>query len=822
MLPKHVFLSYSTEDLERARLVVDNLEQTGWSVWWDRERISPGDRYRSQIDEALRTSACAVVLWSRHALASRWVTDEAEAAHQRGVLVPVLLEDVDPPLGFRGLRSARLMDWTGASDHPELVSLHRAIASHAGTATQRSQALEEAYFSEQRDIIEEHTRRFVGRGRAIQAVERFLKTNDRGYFLIRGGPGQGKTALAARIVTTLAPVHHFVDKGTYRAEPRLLVRSLLAQLAVERRQLPDNAEALTKLLHDWLALTARSRRVILVIDAIDELPQTADALAFLLLNPLPRNVFIIVTGRPGDAADRVQEHSVTTPIQAYDLDLLDDSEIGAILQAERPAMPPSQMDRITRAVRGNPLLLRAVIADASPGGLIDTGQLPAGVEGYFRRALGSIGETDGPLVRRILGLLAVARRPLSLAELGQITGVAQRDLDDRAVRPLRPYLFGAQRQYRFYHALFSGFVTQAFLYGDEIVRSHRDLATWLTAPDCLSPEYRSQSLAYHLYNAGDHRGLTAHIDADFLGRKVRELGYAVLEDVELLSRSSLDTGDPRQLERCIAFVRRLPEIVGEEIVDQTRHRVRGLPRHEDAIASFVTPQLPSAVHDLEMYAAILPRGTASADFVELFVANDRLFAIIGDAPGIGFGSAFVARFLANVTRAKIQAASFDLGRALGEVRRTVESHELFHSVTMQLVEIDPLGGIAAICNAGHPYPVKYSTRGHSCTTLPVQGPYLNPILNWSYDQSRAARHVEMDPGDALVLYTDGLTDAPDAAIESEGYSFTHIVRASAPSGATAIGQAILRDWVKHFPHGGGDDVALVVISRRSPSTTPCA
>jgi hypothetical protein len=108
-----IFISYSSADRERARLMAQALEQRGWSVWWDRE-IPPGRAYDDVIEEALDAARCVVVLWSKSSAASTWVRNEASDAMQRKVLIPALIDaDVKIPLEFRRLQAADLSRWQG-------------------------------------------------------------------------------------------------------------------------------------------------------------------------------------------------------------------------------------------------------------------------------------------------------------------------------------------------------------------------------------------------------------------------------------------------------------------------------------------------------------------------------------------------------------------------------------------------------------------------------------------------------------------------------------------------------------------------------------
>ena len=110
-----IFLSYASEDRATAGQVASQLEALGFSVWWDRQ-IPAGMTWRQVIESALNEMGCMVVLWSANSLASTWVSEEAEEARLRGKLVPALLEPVLPPLGFRGIQAADLVDWDGSAE----------------------------------------------------------------------------------------------------------------------------------------------------------------------------------------------------------------------------------------------------------------------------------------------------------------------------------------------------------------------------------------------------------------------------------------------------------------------------------------------------------------------------------------------------------------------------------------------------------------------------------------------------------------------------------------------------------------------------------
>src|SRR5687767_3696959 len=117
-----VFISYAKEDRAKAAELAAAMESQGWTVWWDRQ-IPPGRTFDEVIEEALTTARCVIVLWSELSVASRWVRAEASTADERGILVPVLIETVSPPLEFRRIQASDLINWQGDGDDPELQTL---------------------------------------------------------------------------------------------------------------------------------------------------------------------------------------------------------------------------------------------------------------------------------------------------------------------------------------------------------------------------------------------------------------------------------------------------------------------------------------------------------------------------------------------------------------------------------------------------------------------------------------------------------------------------------------------------------------------------
>jgi serine phosphatase RsbU (regulator of sigma subunit) len=136
---------------------------------------------------------------------------------------------------------------------------------------------------------------------------------------------------------------------------------------------------------------------------------------------------------------------------------------------------------------------------------------------------------------------------------------------------------------------------------------------------------------------------------------------------------------------------------------------------------------------------------------------------------------------------------------------------------MQCVRIDTVRGRLRVSSAGHPFPVRYAAARRKSDRLLVRGPLLNGAESDArqYD----VRSAEIEPGDILVLVSDGLTES-SRADDPYGYRFVDVVEEHASESARSIGERIIADWRRHSRNPDWiDDVSVVVavISRSGGS-----
>jgi hypothetical protein len=126
-----IFISYAREDLRWASHLVQALNSYGWSIWWDPE-TPPGKEYDEIIEKELSTARCIIVAWSKNSIRSRWVKEEAQEGIEQEKIIPVLVEEVKAPLGFRSLHHIDLTAWDETVNSPQLEALVKQLEKTLG------------------------------------------------------------------------------------------------------------------------------------------------------------------------------------------------------------------------------------------------------------------------------------------------------------------------------------------------------------------------------------------------------------------------------------------------------------------------------------------------------------------------------------------------------------------------------------------------------------------------------------------------------------------------------------------------------------------
>jgi hypothetical protein len=132
-----VFIGYAHADQKRAAQLKDALAGSGYTIWWDVE-VLPGQTWRDVISQHLDAAAVVVVVWSRQAVESDFVHEEAQRALKQKKLVPVTIDGSLPNYGMGQTKIEDLSSWDGKSaDDPAFMRVLAGIQQVLKTAPAR-------------------------------------------------------------------------------------------------------------------------------------------------------------------------------------------------------------------------------------------------------------------------------------------------------------------------------------------------------------------------------------------------------------------------------------------------------------------------------------------------------------------------------------------------------------------------------------------------------------------------------------------------------------------------------------------------------------
>ena len=206
------------------------------------------------------------------------------------------------------------------------------------------------------------------------------------------------------------------------------------------------------------------------------------------------------------------------------------------------------------------------------------------------------------------------------------------------------------------------------------------------------------------------------------------------------------------------------------------------------------------------------------DYVRVPDEEDRLGIVISDAASKGLPAAAQALFVSGALRMGVSFQT-KMSALVSRLNQLIyDTFPLERFVSLFYCEImSSASGLVLYVNAGHCPPLlRRAEDGGRRTLEPTGG-----ILGIVEDQSFTVENVNMGPGDVLVLYTDGITEAQNGHAELYGEDrLWDIIDQHAHGTAEDISQAIL-DSVMTFSEDANysDDKTLVVIKRNKPPTT---
>jgi serine phosphatase RsbU (regulator of sigma subunit)/anti-sigma regulatory factor (Ser/Thr protein kinase) len=221
--------------------------------------------------------------------------------------------------------------------------------------------------------------------------------------------------------------------------------------------------------------------------------------------------------------------------------------------------------------------------------------------------------------------------------------------------------------------------------------------------------------------------------------------------------------------------------------------------------------LPSELPELpgwHVAAFYQPARTVGGDFYDLIeLADGRIMVVTGDVTDKGVPAALVMASTHALLRSTAEVATSP-GEVLSRVNELlIPQIPINMFVTCLVLIIDPASGRTTFANAGHNLP--YVRRGDRVVQLFARGMPLGLMPGSAYEEHETV----IEPGDIVMLYSDGITEQHDARGEMFGFGRTEAVVATASSGEELVDATILRLHEFSLGMEQEDDITVVSLHR---------
>ena len=297
----------------------------------------------------------------------------------------------------------------------------------------------------------EHEAFAVSRSRVyIGRKEYFARLDDHAAgdgepLVVLGESGSGKSALLANWALAYGAAHpdqpllvHFTGASAYSADWAALLRRIMGEL--KRRfdidgEIPTKPDALRAEFANWLHMAAARGRVVLVLDALNQLEDRDQAPDLVWLPPMvPPSIRLIVSTLPGRSMDALTRRGWPTmtvkPLKAGERRRF----IGEYLKTYTQSLDKARTARTASAAQSaNPLFLQTLLdelrivgryelLDDQINGYLAAEDVPQLYERILARYEGDYDRDRPYLVRDAMTLIWAARRGLSESELLDLLG----------------------------------------------------------------------------------------------------------------------------------------------------------------------------------------------------------------------------------------------------------------------------------------------------------------------------------------------------------------------------------------------------------------
>ncbi len=268
----------------------------------------------------------------------------------------------------------------------------------------------------------------------------------------------------------------------------------------------------------------------------------------------------------------------------------------------------------------------------------------------------------------------------------------------------------------------------------------------------------------------------------------------------------------------LAYISAVATMVGQGLV---RAQVYADEHARAAVLqAAVLPTEPADVADLDLAVSYEPadaeHGLGGDWYDVMALPKQRTFLAVGDVVGHGLPAVEDMAQLRSAGRA-MALQGLPPAQLLAELNNFTAHASHGRFATMAVAVFDPRAGALSYCMAGHPPALLRRSRdGNVVRLVDGHGPVLGPFRDATYTEGQA----RLEPGDILVMYTDGLIEGRGRDIETGISKAQRLIEGWGSDTALAEGCRQLTETLALPPRR--DDVCVVIVRPRSPESSPLA
>ena len=257
--------------------------------------------------------------------------------------------------------------------------------------------------------------------------------------------------------------------------------------------------------------------------------------------------------------------------------------------------------------------------------------------------------------------------------------------------------------------------------------------------------------------------------------------------------------------------------VHQEIAE--KDRLDAELRNAREIQRILLPEEAPATTGFVITGRNIPARYVSGDYYDFFRVDDSHIGVaIADVSGKGIPAALITAMCRSVLRAHARD-NLSPSAVLSLVNRDLFPdimEDMFISMLYAVLRCD--GASMTISRAGHPEPYVWRARNNEVEVVDSPGIVVGFDKGEVFDRITKDVVVPMEPGDCLLLYTDGVNEATDP----KGLLFgeeriQELLAKTAPNGAAPVVESIVKDvesWVGS-DNAQQDDITLIAIKRKA-------